>query len=478
MSSLQNLVDRSIDADERLRDLERRYRLLEYKVDGWCAWPLLRFRVGSLYANLPMDAPPPVGQKQRIILAFKDIPNHIFLKQSDMVIKTYTSALGEKTSLGYKDIYFDDLLPGRSYFKIEAINNYSMLDRSKNAQYPVQIYTSFVDLRSYLISEILPPNRDVVVASRAIFEALDHGDEPIKLTYRQIQFRLSRFHHAWHIYRSILQRLHPKVVLVADPTEYEIIAAAQSLRIRTVELEHGYLDRYHWSYSWQADARPLKEAMPVADQLFLYGNYFKEELDSREFWGNRLTVVGSPRLDNHRTQPHHKPVDYCNIVFTTQGIDRNLVIKFLNQFLGLAETASIPIQLTIKLHPVYDLDPSPYQDGFSKYPNVRILTPTQQPGTLNLISESHFHLSISSTCHYEALALGTPTIILPFETNILVSNLVKAGHASHVNSPEDLILLIREWRQASIPEEVGNYYFKPGAIKNIAKELCLREEEL
>ena len=120
--------------DERVRQMEVEYDLLQYKVDGWCIWPLLRFSVYMELSNLPLATKDELRHTEKMALAIKDIPSLISLRKARYFVKTYSSARAEQEGALYKDIFFDDLLMDiGSYVKLEAVNNRVFVPRSRAA---------------------------------------------------------------------------------------------------------------------------------------------------------------------------------------------------------------------------------------------------------------------------------------------------------------------------------------------------------
>ena len=58
----------------------------------------------------------------------------------------------------------------------------------------------------------------------------------------------------------LLKRIRPRILFVADPGEYAIVAAAKELGVKVIELQHGINDRYHCGYAWTRYALPYKLA--------------------------------------------------------------------------------------------------------------------------------------------------------------------------------------------------------------------------
>jgi hypothetical protein len=77
--------------------------------------------------------------------------------------------------------------------------------------------------------------------------------------------------------------------------------------------------------------------------------------------------------------------------------------------------------------------------------------------------------------HYDALGLGVPTIVLQLPGYETVVDLIEAGHAYLARTPQDLLTFIAGSRNLSVPPEVSTYYFTPGAVQNMLRELNAAE---
>jgi hypothetical protein len=261
---------------------------------------------------------------------------------------------------------------------------------------------------------------------------------------------------------------------VSDPGEYNIVAAAKELGLKVIEFQHGFIDRYHTAYSWSAYALPYKASMPIPDRIFLYGVHWQQELTANGFWREELCPVGSLRMDQYRKikamNKGGKEEDVYTIVLTTQGMDVEGVIAFVSDFLAAA-SGQLNYRLYIRLHPDYETDKSPYVGAFRTNNHVQVLLGNEQPSTFELLTRAHLHLSISSTCHYDALGLGVPTVILPFVTHEIILPLHKAGHAFLVQTPQELVNIALQCKNYVVPDKVVELYFKPGALENMKREL-------
>jgi hypothetical protein len=259
---------------------------------------------------------------------------------------------------------------------------------------------------------------------------------------------------------------------VADSGEHALVAAAKEHGSVVRELQHGINDSTHAGYAWPASAGGYRSIMPVPDRLLLYGEHWRRELDTG-FWGDSLRVVGSPRIDRYRSEPPVRVNDRCTVLVTTQGLDVERVTAFLGACLRQIG-GRVPVRVVIKLHPVHEADKRPYLDALSSFQDqIEIVAGDEGVSTFEWLRRSHLHVSIASASHYDAIGLGVPTVVLPFQTHEVVLPLCRAGHAYLARTPEDLAELVLGWRTLRLPENVSEHYFKSDARANILRELDL-----
>lgn len=458
--------------DQRIREIESKHDLLRFKVDGWCIWPLFRFDAALALLKLPRVKTGNLSRGKRYELALRDLLNLMKIRKTRYIVKTFSSCRSEYENGLAKDIYFDDLLKELdNYFKIESVNNPSFANHQK-ILIPADLTTAAVEIITEQLARTGGPAYLSEVA-RSLSECLKSEKRLEDFTFQRVKSRLLYFYWAKRLWARILKQIQPKYLFVADFGEYELVAAAKEKAIKVIEFQHGIINKYCFGYSWSSYALPHKKTMPVPDKLFLYGTYGQEELSSNGFWNHEVISVGSPRVDGYRSSRFNdgKP-DVCTILLTTQGIDIQRIITFVSKFVEQAK-GKLEYKLFIKLHPVYETDKQPYLKALGTAENVEVLLGSEPPSTFELLIRSHLHVSIFSHCHYEALALGIPTVILPFADHGNVLHLHQAGDAYLVNTPAELVRLALQWRTLKVPQEVGEKYFEAEALENIKAELGL-----
>ncbi len=477
-SVLRENVLTAEDAFNRICQIETKYDLLQFKVDGWCIWPLLRFTI-AWWLTTPHDTSPrsAISNLVRGQLVLEDIFRMICLPRAMILAKTYTSGLVDRTGGYYKDIWFDDLLQvSGEYFKIENVNSIAFMEKRSRALIRSDLTSTCYETFAILLARLgIGGSNLVKQISSEISECVRNELGLSQVTLSYVAKRIVFFLWLKHFYSSLLQRVCPKYVLTADPGEYALIAAARERSIKVIEVQHGITDRYHAGYMWTTYALQYKARMPIPNYIFLYGSHWKQELAGSGFWGDSLRVVGNPRIDQYRARRRKETIAHNGkqvLVLTTQGLDVNSLISFINKFLKIASKQP-NIRLYIKLHPIYEKDKTVYVSSLGSDSRVTILLGSEAPSTFDLLMHADFHLSISSMSHYDALGLGVPTVILPLISSRTVYQLYENGHASMAHSPQELFEIVTRVSSTHVPPEVSDYYFCPDALGNMKRELEL-----
>ncbi len=455
-----------LDAFNRLTALEQEFDLLQYELDEWIVWPIVRAQIFRL---LTFPSVTVKRQPKRIGLAVKDLFALISLPHCKFFVKTYCSALGEETDGKFKDVTFDDLLQELGdYCKVDVINNSDFSRRRGRMLCPAACSTTGIDYLAGLLTRLRPFAKVDRVAA-AISAAVMTGLRCEGITVDWVRRSLAHFLATKHVVSWVLNKTKAQILLLADPNEWAWCAAAGELGIRSIELQHGINDRNHYAYSWTAYAIPYKRKMPIPNRLLLYGEHWRREMDAYNFWGDALRVVGGLRVDQYRRRLRNVQRETVPTMVLTTGHDRDGLIQFLLDC--VPHLVGKNVQIWIKLHPIYDPDPTPYLSLIERLPGVRVIGGAEDPSTFDLITRAHLHASISSATHYDALALKVPTVILPLDLHEIVLPLYQSGHAFLARTPKELAELLIHSSTLDVPNMVSEYYFASGAIENMKREL-------
>ena len=462
------------EASLQLDRIEKDHQLYRYSVDGWSVWYALRSLVFRSLQDLPLSNPNPFLEwrwKDKLSVSFQEIPTILKPPECETAVFSPSSFRSEKVGDCYKDVFFDDILPElEPFYKIEILNNKSFYEKnSRRALIPSNQTNATFNLLVGLFSRLFQTSE--IRQFAAFFSKFIQREIELNFSENYLAKLISQTY--WHkkVYAGFFRRLQPKRILIHNPGQISIIAAAQAQGIPCIEFQHGTFSRYH-PFSLTQSAVPYREVIPTPHKILVFGEYWKQEVAANGYFTSEPRPVGSMRIDEfrkkkinqQRSDPH-----VTRLLFTSQGIDLDRVIPYLQEVLAIS--GSLPITLDIKLHPLYDKSKKPFEEAFGEDQRVRIISGAEAPSTMDLMIQSDFNLSIYSTCHYDALGLGLPTIILPFTGHEVVLHLYHSGHACFVHSPREILDIITNPDNKSVPPAVSEFYFTPNAFRNIIMEI-------
>jgi surface carbohydrate biosynthesis protein (TIGR04326 family) len=196
-----------------------------------------------------------------------------------------------------------------------------------------------------------------------------------------------------------------------------VIAAARSLGITTIGIQHGTIFPMHLIYTLPAGQTA---GAPLPDMFAAYGDYAKEILADRgAFPGDRIVVTGGPRLDNLINSPADRdaargrlqlPADKRIVLFATQIYPWfKTAAQALFEQLGARDDCVV----CVKTHPL-DKSMDAYRELAvgAKTENVVFFADRFD----DLLAACDVLVSGSSTATLEAIMLGRRTICVNFST--------------------------------------------------------------
>lgn len=454
-----------------VRDFEHRTGIFKHLVKGTAVWQLIRFEVSLRVQGLGLDRAP-AGRSRLVGGLAKGLLQYFRLHRAAYFCKTFDSAYRRQTSAGFEDVYFDDLKAVISdMLKVSSCDATGYEDKVASAAHPPAFDDTAVIALSAILGRVLPVNFQspaYAAISRAIVDEwgyTDYTPARIRRVYNVFWWRSV-------LYRLLLSRVRPRAVLCPDNGQFGLMRAAQSKGIPYIEMQHGVFTHVHPNALPPDLSDEEAEGILIPQSFAVYGKFSADVL--RESWlhiNGRVHPVGAPFLERARAirEADYRPGGRPRITLSTQGIARLELGDFVKQFLDLC---SDDFELVIKLHPAYDRDEAFYQTLFGDDRRVIIDPGASTNSTHAFIARSDFHVSISSTCHYDALGIGTPTGILKLETYESVLDLLDVEGAMLVETPADLARVVRDRTFGVVPEETSRYFFESNFAQKVEAVLA------
>jgi hypothetical protein len=461
------------EVSAQIQDFERRYDAFAIREGGVSLWRLMRFEASVQLQNLELRRSP-IPRSQLLLSLPRALWQFATARGGHRYIgKTSNSGLRDKRDGKYRDIYFDDLIdavPGGALFS--SLDARGFDHNSRNAHRRPVFDDTAVVVGSAVLGRLLG-RRSPSAASSQLANQIADGLGLPEFTPSRVQRKYDVFRYRASIYRQVLKRFGVRSVLAANTGLFPLIAATRSLGIPYVEIQHGDFGAHHPESLPKSAFDTGLDGLLLPDRLAVFGQRDLERLAGTALGElGRLHAVGAPaiavgralREGSFRSDPA-LPV----ITFTSQGFAREQVDRFLAQFLA---ASSEPFRLIVRLHPGYDGDGANYRAIASGDPRLEVMPGDAAPATHEVIALSDLHLSISSTCHYDALGIGTPTAVLGLPGHASMAELVETGMAPRIDTPEQLALLVRQRSWGLVTAEQSSYFFRPGYVENMLELLA------
>lgn len=483
-----------------LRALEADLALFEPSVRGFSLWPVVRFPAWQLVSNVQIRALDDRGGRNLRragllagVLAYGGWSlaqrRRLRGRRFDALFLTLEAHRSVRHADGWWDPYLDDVAahPSLADRVLRLERRHFAVSRRRT----VAKRHLFADLR--LLDELRlgkrahprELNEPVARLNDLLFDRLRRSGVAVDAA-RERAFRgrcersARRFHDEMVWFEGLLDDVRPAVVGLVDAyNEHGLVAAARARGVPVVEFQHGSIHPDHPGYIWSAGAGAIRDRLPIPDCIATYGAYWSEILSEHGFWtAGEVPAVGSARMDWTRRQSARPRATGAGlrIMFTSQYATRGGTIPLLAEFIRLAEKEAFDYALVIKVHRAERGHMGDYEELARLSPRVSVVSPYEDD-TLRLIAGADVHVSGWSTCHFEAVGLGTPTVVLSFAGPDRARGLKEFSAvfaASSAREMLDCVARVREAQRVSVDawRAESERLFRPDAVENAARLLA------
>lgn len=290
-----------------------------------------------------------------------------------------------------------------------------------------------------------------------------------------------RFEARWKVRRLLEETRASAILLAYEYGRPEWIAAARDAGVPVAAVQHGVITPWHPGYAFPA--RPT--GMPIADRTFVYGRWERDLLVKRSVYRDEEVVVaGAPRLDlvppasqrereATRRELRTRAGERLVVHSTSWGsqIQRFYTPAALDAILD----RPLPgVHLVLKLHPSERSEQGEaYRRLIEQLARARGFEPPRvsivwRVDLYRLLRAADAHLGLYSTVLTDAVAAGTPNLLLtPFATHDIL-DYVAAGVALPVRDGGELLAALDAIAAGGGPtaearERFLADHFEPGA---------------
>ena len=418
--------------------LEDKYKLLDFEIDNVKVWQYLRMEIyylmaeesGVLYQRNQSQQSISVLIKNSFSL-FKNIfianPFLTLNKQKDVLVFTHNRS--KKIDDKFEDIYTQSLVSdlrksNKSFLCFEkSFQGKHIREKDSNVK-----YQDFILFASILYGKLYR------IKDKDSLETISKLEKEIENTTNKsidlislFKKNIGRYKLGNKLYLKLFKRIRPKVIYSVASYSYlgDMIAAAKSLGIKTIELQHGVISKYHMGYSFVKKQKLLY----YSDVFYSWGNFWNKSVD------NTFNEVKSNGFQyfRDRSKLYKNTVKENNILILSQTA---LGEKIMNETLKLINKFS-EFQILYKLHPeeykMYKEYPS-----YSKLASYKNLIFVEECNLYEIMSKSKIQIGVFSTALYEGLGLSCNTFLYNLNGLEYMRDLIDAEHAKVMSADIDV----------------------------------------
>jgi len=412
---------------------EKFKEISELEIKNFNAWQIVKF---PLYFNLielskgdQKDAPG-ISRNKALFLLKKTVGClHLLLSLMKLFVKaggkkkvlfyTYSADKPAKDEKGY---YFNFLTD--AFITNKIIPEFIYIENSLKGIFKRPSYIQY-DFRGDDLSNIISLyirfyNRDIDLDKQAekMFSLLrDYFIErntEIPFTRNTIKNILLLFFAEYRAAKVLLKVCKPALIISSEQPGKGLLAAARDLKIDSIDLQHGVIDRFHPQYTYSGKLKDIKNRMILPSFIGVFGQLHKEILLSGGFWKEEeIVVLGSSRVHMNREKYLVKNADPDSgekwIVIPTQWT----VFKELSQLLtALLEQPDTEFKIILKVHPLEPQNNIEYFNSlYNKYPG-KIRVADKNEDIYSLVIASFLVIGFDSAVLLESVSLSKPCITI------------------------------------------------------------------
>ena len=228
-----------------------------------------------------------------------------------------------------------------------------------------------------------------------------------------------------------------------------IIAAAKECNIRVIELQHGFIARYHLGYSYP----DVKASRYLPDEMWCFGQFWIDETGLDRHIKTR--IVGAPYVQQLAAMESAERGTAQRIIVTSQGAIGQHLLP-----VGVQIAKSFPdSEVIFRLHPSESLEAMQVMLEELKTETPRnFALNAKAPNIFALMKSAVINVGVFSTTLLEGMALGIKTAIIALPGFEYMDAIVQRGDSSIAMTSDEIVEAVRGAKECVDP---AYYYAKP-----------------
>jgi len=272
---------------------------------------------------------------------------------------------------------------------------------------------------------------------------------------QNIAFAFQNFYNKYKIWTRFLDEINPHTMfcIVHYHNEGKTLAFKRK-GVKVIELQHGLIATSDVFYVFPAQTKSIIHKALFADEIWVYGNYWKTVLEKGVEYQSKIKVAGYYLYDNFSEyEAAEKEIDAFAdgmklIIVTTQTTLHKAFIEYTLWLVNDIASRNLPYKILVKTHPL------------EKQEHYAILHQTAGVKMVNhplpvLFKKAQLHVTIYSTTLYDGARAGVPGFALYHEQyKDYINEIVQSGVAYPLGQHENPIDFINKLKVV----DSGYYY--------------------
>lgn len=442
------------DIKNYILKIEQQFPVDSWKVNQLAIWPILRIKLFFHLINVVEAGNRVQIKKEKKLSIFQKLKEelkkivaviHYFFWMRKLPSKKYLFVGADAHRVNFKarrfNRYFDILI---DKYQIEKDSLYFEYGHDTKNQYNLNlIYTFNKALKGYFLlkknSSIKVKFSGVLFDDFLTFLGQEEFNKNFLNTYNASYFEKwasHTFFHKVNFFTEALKKIKPTQIMILCyylEDNFALIVAANQLRIKTIEMQHGPQTDIHLSYgSWTKI--PSEGYLMIPTVFWSWDEYSKGVLNKWIKGNNNYAAltIGNPWVEYWKTvNEDYKYKDY--IFYSLQPNPITIQQLFPQPILDFIKNE--PYQWFIRLHPrqMYDLENiKNYLNEHNVLHLVNIDQATNDP-LPQLLINSAVHITHSSGSALEASFLNVFTVLINEIGLLSFPELISAQKAVYLN---------------------------------------------
>jgi hypothetical protein len=317
-------------------------------------------------------------------------------------------------------------------------------------------------INTYLLLPLNSQEKKLIKEIRITFNRIKASSIFTDKELQNIAFAFQNFFNKYKIWSRLLDEVNPTTMFCIVHYHNEGRALAFKRKgIKLIELQHGLIATKDVFYVFPAQTKQIIEKALFADEIWVYGNYWKKVLEFGTEYINKIKIAGYYLYDNFNGYDlvEKEIDDFANgnqlIIITTQTTMHKAFIDYTVWLANDIIQRQLPYKILVKTHPL------------EKQEHYAILHQTIGVKMVNhplpvLFKKVQMHVTIYSTTLYDGARAGVPGFALYNEQyKDYIEEIIQSGVAYPLGADQNPIDLISQLKVVA-----PHYYYSEFNIPN------------